>query len=128
MLSSTRSYRLLAGALACALALLGCGGNDVAGSGEPRADRALNGAWVDGVQSGGIYVYITELRFNNGSFEWTFDADLQERDVYDTNAGTLTVTVQNQYGSPQRTLLDYSRPYSVVGDTLMWGGSRYVKK
>lgn len=93
---------------------------------EVLVDPALNGAWVDGVQTGPSKVYITELRFNNGSFEWTFDEDLQERGVYDTQDGVLTVTIQENYGP--RGLGDYSRPYSVVGESLTWGGSQYTKK
>jgi hypothetical protein len=116
--------------LSCALLLLGCENGPTDGSvpEDTLVDPALNGAWVDGVQSGPIKVYVTELRFNEGSFEWTWDEDLQERGVYDTQDGILTVTIQNQYGSPQRRLSDYSRPYSIVGDTLTWGGSQYTKK
>ena len=91
-------------------------------------DPALNGAWVSDVQTGAVKVYITELRFNNGSFEWTFDDDLQQRGAYDTRDGILTVTVHNNYGSPQRYLGDYSRPYSISRDTLRWGGSDFSKK
>ena len=98
------------------------------GAGNVPYDRALNGAWVDGVQSGMLYVYITELRFNNGAFEWTFDNDLQQRGEYDTANGVLTITIRNDYGSPQRTLLDYSRPYTITGDTLVWGAARFVRK
>lgn len=91
-------------------------------------DPSLNGAWVDGVQSGPIKVYITELRFSNGSFEWTWDGDLQQRGVYDAQAGILSVTLHGQYGSPVPLLGDLSRPYTVVGNTLTWGGSQYTKK
>lgn len=107
--------------LSCASLLLGC--TDSGGPKEP-----LNGAWVDGVQSGPIKIYVTELRFNDGSFEWTWDDDLQQRGVYDTQDGILTVTAQHNYGSPQRLLGDYSSPYSIVGDTLTWGGSQYTRK
>ena len=89
---------------------------------NPLVDLALNGSWVDGVQSGPVKVYVTELRFSSGSFEWTFDGDLQQRGEYDTREGILTVTIHNNYGSPLRLLGDYSRPYSVVGSTLNWGG------
>ena len=115
------AYRLVLLSLACLLLPLGCR------SLSPEADP-LNGAWVDGVQSGPIKVYITELRFANGNFEWSFDDDLQQRGVYDTANGVLTVTVKYNYGSPQRLLGDYSRPYAIVGDTLTWGGSRFTRK
>ena len=95
---------------------------------DPLLDPALNGAWVDGVQSGPVRVYVTELRFSDGSFEWTWDEDLQQRGAYDTRDGILTITIQNNYGSPQRLLGDYSRPYSIVGSTLTWGGSQYTKE
>lgn len=48
------------------------------------------------------------------------------RGVYDTQDGVLTVTIQDNYGP--RGLGDYSRPYSVVGDSLTWGGTQYTKK
>lgn len=123
-MTSTRLVsRLLVISLSCTLLLFGCeDGSAVTG------DPLLKGAWVDGVQSGPIKIYVTELRFNDGSFEWTWDADLQQRGVYDTQDGILTVTVQHNYGSPQRLLGDYSSPYSIVGDTLTWGGSRYIRK
>lgn len=126
------STRLLQGCLAVslsfALALSGCekGSTDV--DVTDNIDPALNGAWVDGVQSGPTKVYITELRFDNGDFEWTWDHDLQQRGVYDTQDGILTITIRNNYGSPQRLLGDYSRPYSIVGNTLTWGGAQYTKK
>ena len=94
----------------------------------PGVDPALNGAWVSDVQSGPIKIYITELRFNNGDFEWMWDGDLQQRGVYDTQGGILTITIQNSYASPQRLLGDLSRSYSIAGDTLKWGGSEYTKK
>ena len=128
------AIRLISGLLvmssSCALLLLGCANGPTDGSvtDDPMVDPALNGSWVDGVQSGPIKVYVTELRFNDGSFEWTWDEDLQQRGVYDTQDGILTVTIQNNYGSPQRLLSDYSRPYSVVGNTLTWGGLQYTKK
>ena len=108
----------------CALGL-GCSSSTDAE--DALVDPALNGAWVSGVQSGSITIYITELRFNNGSFEWTWDDDLQQRGVYDTQDGILTVTIQNNYGSPQKSLGDYSRPYSIAGSTLTWG-SQYTRK
>jgi hypothetical protein len=83
---------------------------------------------VSGVQSGPIKICITELRFNDGSFEWAFDDDLQQRGVYDTAGGVLTITVQHNYGSPQRILGDYSRPFSISGNTLDWGGSIFTRK
>jgi hypothetical protein len=57
--------------LSCALLLLGCENGPTDGSvpEDTLVDPALNGAWVDGVQSGPIKVYVTELRFNEGSFE-----------------------------------------------------------
>ena len=113
-----------------ALLLLGCeavGPTDVDMTEDPLMDQALNGAWVDGVQSGSVTtIYITELRFNNGSFEYWWDDDLQQRGVYDTQDGILTVTIQNSYG-PKR-FSDYSRPYSIVGSTLTWGGLQLTKK
>lgn len=118
-------------AFSCALLLLGCeikSPTDGTGANEEvlLVDR-LNGAWVSGVQSGLSHVNITELRFNNGLFEWTWDEDLQQRGIYDTLNGILTVTIQHNYGSPQRYLGDYSRPYTIVGNTLTWG-SKYTKK
>ena len=121
-----------------ALLLLGCeavGPTDVDMTEDPLMDQALNGAWVDGVQSGSVTtIYITELRFNNGSFEYWWDDDLQQRGVYDTQEnpaapyddGILTVTIQNTYG--RKSLSDYSRPYSIVGSTLTWGGLQLTKK
>ena len=109
-----------------ALAVSACG--DSPTDDDDTSDPALDGAWVDGVQSGPIKVYVTELRFRESNFEWTWDSDLQQRGVYDTRDGVLTVTIHNNYGSPQRFLSDYSRPYSVAGNTLTWGGSQYTKK
>jgi hypothetical protein len=83
---------------------------------------------VDGVQAGPVKIYITEFRFSNGSFEWTFDGDLQQKGAYDTQDGILTITIHNNYGSPQRTLLDYSRPYSISGSTLNWETWQFTKK
>jgi hypothetical protein len=91
-------------------------------------DPALSGAWVSGVQTGPVKEYITELRFQSGMFEWTFGGDLQQRGVYDTQDGVLTITVHNNYGSPQRILGDHSRPYSIAGNTLTWGASHFTKK
>lgn len=128
------STRLLCGCLTVsllfALLLSGCGNSPTDGDENVNTwvDPALNGAWVDRVQSGPVKVYITELRFNYGDFEWTWDDDLQQRGVYDTQEGILTVTIQHNYGSPQRLLRDYSRPYSIAGDTLTWGGTKYTKK
>ena len=124
--STKRAFRVLVLSFSCVLSLLGCEGCSADGS--VTGDPLLNGAWVDGVQSGPIKIYVTELRFNNGSFEWTWDEDLQQRGDYDTQDGILTVTVQHSYGSPQRLLGDYSSPYVIVGDTLTWGGSRYTRK
>jgi hypothetical protein len=131
MTSPSLIHGWLAVSLSLALALSGCCGTsltDEDGTGDPRVDPALNGAWVDGVQSGLTYVYITELRFDNGNFEWTWDDQLQQRGVYDTQDGILTVTILHNYGSPQRFLAGYSRPYSIAGDTLTWGGGTYTKK
>ena len=130
MTSTRQPCGFLVMSLSFALLLLGCGDSPTDGDVPEDAlvDPALNGAWVDGVQSGPIKIYITELRFNNGSFEWTWDDDLQQRGVYDTQDGILTVTIQNNYGSPQRLLGDYSRPYSIAGSTLTWGGSQYTRK
>jgi hypothetical protein len=130
MASTRLLYRCLVVSLWFALALSGCGNSptDDDVTDNNRVDPALNGAWVDGEQSGLLYVYITELRFNNGNFEWTWDQQLQQRGVYDTQDDILTVTILNNYGSPQRLLGSYSRPYSIVGDTLTWGGAQYTKK
>jgi hypothetical protein len=106
-----------------AVSLTSCDEGSTAGG-----DSQLNGAWVDGVQSGPIKIYITELRFDDGDFEWTWDADLQQRGVYDTQDGILTVTIEHNYGSPQRLLGDYSRPYAISGDTLTWGGTQFTRK
>ena len=125
-MTSTRLFhRCLVVSVSIVLALSACenGPTDA----DSAVDRALNGAWVNGVQSGSIKVYITELRFNSGSFEWTWDGDLQQRGVYDTRDGILTVTIHNNYGSPLRLLGDYSRSYSITGDTLTWGGSQYTR-
>jgi hypothetical protein len=119
-------------AFACTLLLLGCEvkspTDETSVKEETQLVDRLNGAWVSGVQSGPSHVYITELRFNNGLFEWTWDEDLQQRGIYDTLNGILTVTIQHNYGSPQRSLGDYSRAYSVVGNTLTWGGTKFTKK
>jgi hypothetical protein len=130
-MTSTRLFHgCIAVSLSFALALSGCGNSPTDGDviENNRVDPALNGAWVDGEQSGSIKVYITELRFNNGDFEWTWDEQLQQRGVYDTQNDILTVTILNNYGSPQRLLGGYSRPYSIVGNTLTWGGAQYTKK
>tara|TARA_Y100001936_G_scaffold150324_1_gene146627 strand:- start:404 stop:760 length:357 start_codon:yes stop_codon:yes gene_type:complete len=112
--------------LSLALIAVGCGDpTDVEMTEDPLTDQALNGAWVDGVQSGAVKVYINELRFDNGSFEYWWDNDLQQRGVYDTQAGILTVTIQNNYG--RKVLSDYSSPYSISGDTLTWR-RQYTKK
>lgn len=118
-------FGLLASFGIFSLLFLGCGNPPTNNS---NIDSALNGAWVNGVQSGSIKIYITELRFNNGNFEWTWDGDLQQRGIYDTKNGVLTVTISNNYGSPQRLLSDYSRPYSINGNVLTWGGSDFTKK
>ena len=120
-----RGVRILS--LSAALLFVGCeDGTTDTNLPVPGVDPALNGAWVDGEQSGPVKVYVTELRFDKGSFEWTWDQDLQQRGVYDTKDGVLTVTIQNEYGP--RSLSDYSGPYSVVGDTLTWVGLEYTKK
>jgi hypothetical protein len=131
-MTSTRIFHgCLALSLSFALALSGCRNCPTAVDevhDKPWVDPALNGAWVDGVQSGELKVYITELRFNNGNFEWTWDAQLQQRGVCDTKDGILSVTIQYSYASPARLLGTLSRPYSIVADTLTWGQTRYTKK
>jgi hypothetical protein len=67
------------------------------------------------------------MRFQAGMFEWTFDGDLQQRGAYDTQDGVLTITVHSNYGSPQRILGDYSRPYSITGNSLTWGDSHFTR-
>ncbi len=109
------------------LTLLNCSGGTADPTNDPLLDPVLNGAWVDGIQSGPVKIYITEFTFSNGRFEWTFDGDLQQRGEYDTRDGILTVTIHNNYGSPQRTLGDYSRPYAITGHTLTWGGWQFTK-
>ena len=128
MTSTRQPCGFLVMSLSFALLLLGCGDGptDVDMTEDALMDQALNGAWVDGVQSGSVKIYINELRFNNGSFEYWWDDDLQQRGVYDTQDGILTVTIQNNYGS--RRLSDYSRPYSIAGSTLTWGGGKYTRK
>ena len=128
MTSTRQPYGFLVLSLSFVLVLVGCkdGPTDVEMPEEPLIDQALNGAWVDGVQSGSVKMYINELRFNNGSFEYWWDDDLQQRGVYDTQDGILTVTIQNTYGPI--TLDDYSSPYSIVGNTLTWGGLQLTRK
>ena len=128
MTSTRQPYGFLVLSLSFALVLLGCedGPTDVEMTEDALVDQALNGAWVDGVQSGSVKMYINELRFNNGSFEYWWDDDLQQRGVYDTQDGILTVTIQNTYGL--RRLGDYSRPYSIAGSTLTWGGLQFTRK
>jgi hypothetical protein len=123
MASKRSPFRL---GVSFALLLWACG--DSPTESGVTVDPALNGAWVDAVQSGSVHVYVTELRFDNGSFEWTWDDDLQQRGVYDTRDGTLTVTIQSNYGYPQRSLGDPSRPYSMVGNSLTWGATPFTRK
>ena len=128
MTSTRKPYGFLVLSLSFALVLLGCedGPTDVEMTDDIRVDQALTGAWVDGIQSGSVKIYINELRFNNGRFEYWWDDDLQQRGVYDTQDGILTVTIQNTYGL--RRLGDYSRPYSIAGSTLTWGGLQLTRK
>ena len=128
MTSTRQPYGFLVLSLSFALVLLGCedGPTDVEMTDDIRVDQALTGAWVDGIQSGSVNIYINELRFNNGRFEYWWDDDLQQRGVYDTQDGILTVTIQNNYGL--RRLGDYSRPYSIAGSTLTWGGLQLTRK
>ena len=128
MTSTRKPYGFLVLSLSFVLVLLGCedGPTDVEMTDDIRVDQALTGAWVDGIQSGSVKIYINELRFNNGRFEYWWDDDLQQRGVYDTQDGILTVTIQNNYGLPR--LGDYSRPYSIVGSTLTWGGVQLTRK
>ena len=128
MTSTRQPYGFLVLSLSFALVLLGCedGPTDVEMTEDALVDQALNGAWVDGVQSGSVKMYINELRFNNGRFEYWWDDDLQQRGVYDTQDGILTVTIQNTYGS--RGFGNRSRPYSIAGSTLTWGGLQLTKK
>ena len=116
------AFLAVAVSLSCALGLAGCTEDE--GIGDP----SLRGAWVDGEQTDFIKIYITEVRFDNGNFEWWWDGDLQQRGVYDTEDGVLSVTIEHNYASPQRLLGDLSRPYSIVGDTLTWGGWKLGKK
>ena|GEM_PF-5214150 len=108
--------------LCCALLLLGCSDDTVSG------DPLVQGAWVDGVQTDFVKIYISELKFDDGKYEWWWDGDLQQRGVYDTEEGVLTLTVEHSYATPQRLLGDMSRPYTVTGDTLMWGGWKFTRK
>lgn len=110
----------------CAVLLAACNGT-TPHEGTPFQDP-LAGAWVDGLDTGVIKVYVTELDLSDGAFGWSFDGALQQRGIYDTVGGVLSLTVQSNYGSPQRVLGAYSRPYSVVGDTLTWGGSLFTRK
>jgi hypothetical protein len=116
-------FRMFMIPLSSALLLLGCNNSPTTNS---NIDPALNGSWADQIQSGAVKVYITVLKFNNGNFEWTFDEDLQQRGVYDTKDGVLTVTIENSYDL--RSLSDYSRKYSINENVLTWGGSQYIKK
>jgi hypothetical protein len=106
----------------CALFLFGCGDGSITG------DPLVQGVWVDGVQTDFIKIYVSELRFDDGKYEWWWDGDLQQRGIYDTEDGVLTLTVEHSYASPQRLLGDMSRPYAITDDTLMWGGWRFTKK
>ncbi len=122
------SHRFVAVLAVSSLLLSGCDSSSDDLSEHSTVDPALNGAWVSGVQSGPVKVYITELRFDDGSFEWTWDGDLQQRGVYDTENGVLSITIQSSYASPRRILGDLSRPYSVIGASLTWGGARLTRK
>ena len=128
MTSTRQPYGFLVLSLSFALVLLGCedGPTDVEMTDDIRVDQALTGAWVAWIGPNPERLYINELRFNNGRFEYWWDADLQQRGVYDTQDGILTVTIQNTYGPI--TLDDYSSPYSIAGDTLTWGGGRLIKQ
>lgn len=147
-LVSARAYRCLAVALPIILSVTGCGNGPTgtrdpfeqgpAGTGDPvekdsddrgsEVDSALTGSWVSGVQTDFVKVYITELRFRDGNFEWAFDGELQQRGLYDTRDGVLTISILHNYGNPLRLLGSYSRSYSIVADTLMWGGSKFTRK
>ena len=128
MTSTRKPYGFLVLSLSFALVLLGCedGPTDVEMTDDIRVDQALTGAWVAWIGPNPERLYINELRFNNGSFEYWWDDDLQQRGVYDTQDGILTVTIQNTYGSI--SLDDYSSPYSIVGNTLTWGGLQLTRK
>ncbi|MBF0430540.1 MAG: hypothetical protein HQK83_04635 [Fibrobacteria bacterium] len=93
---------------------------------ERSYDLKLNGKWENGNQTPTTINNITELRFDNGDFEWTWEDDLQARGVYDTKEGVLTVTIEHRYGS--KSLSDYSRKYSIANDTLTWGGEKFWRK
>ena len=128
MTSTRQPYGFLVLSLSFALVLLGCedGPTDVEMTDDIRVDQALTGAWVAWIGPNPERRYKNELRFNNGRFEYWWDDDLQQRGVYDTQDGILTVTIQNTYGSI--SLDDYSSPYSIAGDTLTWGGGRLIKQ
>ena len=128
MTSTRQTYGCLVMSLSFALVLVGCkeGPTDVEMPEDPLIDQALNGAWVAWIGPNPERRYKNELRFNNGRFEYWWDDDLQQRGVYDTQDGILTVTIQNTYGPI--TLDDYSSPYSIVGNTLTWGGLQLTRK
>ena len=128
MTSTRQPYGFLVLSLSFALVLLGCedGPTDVEMTDDIRVDQALTGAWVAWIGPNPERRYKNELRFNNGRFEYWWDDDLQQRGVYDTQDGILTVTIQNTYGSI--SLDDYSSPYSIVGNTLTWGGLQFTKQ
>lgn len=119
-MTTTRSILPLV-SMALPLVLFTASCTETTSQGRP-CDPALTGTWGDG------QVDETALKFHGTEFEWTFDGDLQQRGVCDTEDGILTITVQNNYGSPQRLLGDYSSPYSISGDTLSWAGGTFAKK
>jgi hypothetical protein len=82
----------------------------------------LNGSWANGPWNS-----YAVLKFNNGSFEWTYNNNLQQRGYYDTNEGVLTITITNNYGNPQYLLGQYSRTYTISGTTLTWSSTQYTK-
>jgi hypothetical protein len=82
----------------------------------------LNGSWANGPWDN-----YTVLKFNNGSFEWTYNSKLQQRGYYDINEGVLTITITNNYGKPQYLLGQYSRTYSISSNILTWGSTQFTK-
>jgi hypothetical protein len=84
-------------------------------------DAALNGTWIEITES----PHKTALKFYYGNFESIFGDTLQQRGIYVTNEGVLTVTITSNYG--QHVLDDISNKYLIHEDTLEWG-LNYLKE
>jgi len=117
-----------------------CGGGDDEGDTDP----ALNGTWIIGNQV---------WKFTNGSFITTISGNNVMRGYYTTNNNIITIIVTDIYGgytlayglSPgwysrndlkklgvtdaeiDELFLPIPEPYSIIGNTFIWGDDTYTK-